>query len=211
MILGLHGKMRSGKNTVAERLKLYSPLPVVEVSFAAKLKQSAAALLDVPVTSLETAKNDPYARVALVYLEPGGSNDILASQTVREFLQRYGTESHRDVFGADFWLDAALPLKFGTVGPERGHFPDPYGDALYVVTDVRFPNEAQRVRDLGGVMVKVVGPETDTGSHASEQELDCDYTLDNTVRDDGFADLDGRVCVLLSDVGVGFVNERRAA
>ena len=29
--------------------------------------------------------------------------------TFREFLQRYGTEAHRDVFGKDFWLEYTLP------------------------------------------------------------------------------------------------------
>ena len=189
MILGLHGKMNAGKNECARRLVNLSPLPVVEVSFAAKLKESAAALLDLDAGVLETAKNDPYARVCLTYLEPGGSNDILVSQTVRSFLQRYGTEAHRDVFGQDFWLDAALPVQ--ALG---------YADALYVVTDVRFPNEAQRVRDLGGWVVLVVGPDDDTGTHPSEQTIEphlIEATIINTSRDDDFASLDRQLSELM--------------
>lgn len=192
MIIGLHGKMGSGKNTAALRLAQIAP-PVVEVSFAAKLKESAAALIGCTVADLELWKNDPSKCVAV-----GGLYDGLGFQqtrvfTVREYLQRYGTEAHRDVFGADFWLDAALP-----VPPEhRGKIADWYGDALYVVTDVRFPNEAVRVRELGGIVVGVRGPETDTGNHASEQVLDCDVWIDNTARDDGFAALDGGLRNLL--------------
>lgn len=177
MILGLHGKMGSGKDTACELLKELSPVPVVRVSYAAKLKESAAALLGVHLDDLELYKNDPSKMVAL-----GGIYDGLGfvpyrekTMAVREFLQRYGTESHRNVFGEDFWLDAALPLE------------KDYSDALYVVTDVRFQNEADRIRSLGGKIVKVIGPVEDTGSHASERPLVCDFTIDNTVRDDDFS------------------------
>lgn len=182
MILGLHGKMGAGKNTAAARIALYSPLPVVEVSYAAKLKESAAALLGCTVEHLEAWKNDE--RVQIIVCDHIGPM-FYEGQTARAFLQRYGTEAHRDVFGEDFWLDAALPR-------DRD-----YSRALYVVTDVRFPNEAQRVRDLGGMVVKIIGPRSDTGAHRSEQDLDCDYTINNIVRTDGFRALDGQVRDLL--------------
>lgn len=196
MIVGLSGKMGAGKNEAAKRLALLSSLPVVEVSFAAKLKQSAAALLDHPTPILESWKNDRDV-VVTVSRKEWGRTTIVSEQSVRSFLQRYGTESHRDVFGPDFWLDAALPLA-DDVRPGRG----PYGDALYVVTDVRFPNEQQRVRDLGGITVRIVGPDEQTGSHPSEQVLECDYEIDNTVRDDGYAALDMALAELLAKIGV---------
>ena len=193
MIVGLHGKMGAGKNEAAKRLALIAP-PVVEVSFARKLKESAAALLDCTVADLELWKNDPDKQVAV-----GGIYDALGftpfknkTQTVRSFLQRYGTEAHRDVFGQDFWLDAALPTARNGI---RGRVA--YDDALYVVTDVRFENEAKRVRDLGGIVVGGIGPARDTGSHASEQEIDCDCWIDNTRRDDGYASLDASLRNLL--------------
>jgi hypothetical protein len=181
VIVGLHGKLGSGKNEAAKRLALYSTLPVVEVSFAKKLKESFAALLNVPVANLELWKNDPSKVVTVGGLFDGlgfvplDSNNVL---TIREALQRYGTEAHRDVFGADFWLDAALPLD------------KDYSDALYVVTDARFPNELERVRSLDGVAVGIIGPNDDTGSHASEQPLECDVWINNTSRDDNYLTLD---------------------
>jgi hypothetical protein len=175
--------MGAGKSECARRLALYSLIPVVEVAFAAKLKESAAALLDCTVEDLERWKNDSAAIVRV-----GNSRkEIPLSQTVRSLLQRYGTEAHRDVFGRDFWLDAALP--WGGIDGRDRH----YDDALYVVTDVRFANEAQRVRDLGGMVVLVVGPNDDTGSHVSEQPIPCDYTLNNLVRTDEFRALDGQL------------------
>lgn len=183
--------MGAGKNEAAKRLALLSPLPVVEVSFARKLKESAAALLGVSLEWLESAKNNPAASISAF----SGLGPMDATgQTVRSFLQRYGTESHRDVFGDDFWIDAALPLSTEC---------DRYSDALYVVTDVRFPNEQLRVKDEDGVTVRIIGPDTDTGSHPSEQILECDYEIDNSVRDDGYAALDMALAELLDKLGVG--------
>jgi hypothetical protein len=182
VIIGLHGKMGAGKNEAAKRLARLSSLPVVEVSYAAKLKESAAALLGCTVADLERWKNDPMMTVVLCNLE---NEDPLDVRTVRSFLQRYGTEAHRDVFGEDFWLDAALPAERNGI---RGRVA--YDESLYVVTDVRFPNEAQRIRDLGGIVVGIIGPSDDTGSHASEVPLDCDLWINNTRRDDGYATLD---------------------
>lgn len=193
-IIGLHGKMGAGKNECARRLAFLSDEPVVEVSFAAKLKQSAAALLGCTVDDLERWKNEGWQRVAVGTQVEDDYFVPASQQSVRSFLQRYGTESHRDVFGPDFWLDAALPLL-----PYAGAH-NPYAHALHVVTDVRFQNEADRVRELGGVVVQVVGPDTDTGAHVSEQPLYCDHTIRNVVRDDGFISLDERLGYLLQIV-----------
>lgn len=195
MILGLTGKMRAGKNTCAERLAKFSPLPVVEVSFAAKLKESAAALLGVSVADLERMKNDAESHVRVIDASRSREPATIVRTapqtykfTIRELLQRYGTEAHRDVFGYGFWLDAALPTAYT------------YDDALYVVTDVRFENEAQRVKDLGGWNVLVIGPEDDTGSHASEQPLQphmIEATIFNAERDDDFSALDRQLSDLM--------------
>jgi len=202
MVIGLTGKKQAGKNAVAKLLAVYSPLPVVEVSYAAKLKQSVAALLGCEVDDLERWKNDPSVKIQVARWP----HELLACITMREFLQRYGTESHREIFGKDFWLDAALPLPelWAPEGaPEAAEYDDAYGDALYVVTDVRFPNEAERIKELGGTVVRVVGPpevEEVTDGHASEAPLPdelVDLTLFNDRRDDEFAALDTRVRTLL--------------
>jgi len=112
-----------------------------------------------------------------VFAFPSEGYEILFQQmvdyqmTIREYLQRYGTESHREVFGTDFWVDMALPI-------DTDH-----SDKLLVVTDVRFPNEATRVKDLGGQVWKIEREtETAHGDHPSEQDLDqwVDVFVDNT-------------------------------
>lgn len=199
MIIGLTGKKGAGKNAVARLLAGYAPLPVVEVSFARKLKESAAAMLGCTVDDLERWKNDPNAVVIVGQAIEDGWVVGGVTQPVRSFLQRCGTEGHRDIFGEDFWLDAALPLKdvydFTPAGMAEAscRITNPaYSDALYVVTDVRFPNEAQRVKDLGGIIVRVIGPqeiENADDTHPSEASLDYmwfDAMIVNARRDDYF-------------------------
>lgn len=186
MIVGLTGRKQAGKNATAKRLALYAGREVVEISFAGLLKQSAAAVLGVDVDDLERWKNDEQAVVA-VGLQVGDAL-LGPSQTVRSFLQRYGTEGHRDLLGKNFWVNAALP------------FGRDYGDGrLYVVTDVRFLNEARRVKELGGEIIRIIGPaevENVGDTHASETPLPdvwVDSVLWNTKRDDEFAALDYEV------------------
>ncbi|AWY07629.1 deoxynucleoside monophosphate kinase [Streptomyces phage Yosif] len=96
---------------------------------------------------------------------------------IRSLLQRYGTEAGREILGENIWVDAL----FADFEPEA--------EAL-VITDVRFPNEAQRVSEAGGVMVRInrpgVGPATapDGSVHKSDVALD-DWDFDAVVDNDG--------------------------
>lgn len=188
MILGLNGLMRAGKDTVADRLAVLSPVQVVRVSYAAKLKESVSKLFNITLEQIEWWKNE---KDIVVQIRRKGVEDGYEF-TFRHFLQRYGTESHRNTFGEDFWLDAALPLD------------KDYSDALYVVTDMRFPNEMERIKQLGGTTALVIGPEGTRGpdGHVSETILPCDIRIQNTVRDDGYKALDDTLRPILLNLGV---------
>jgi deoxynucleotide monophosphate kinase-like protein len=168
MLVGLNGFKGSGKDTVGEYLnKSYG---FERLSFAAKLKESAAALFDIDPILWEGWKNDPNARVELVMAGNGGK--LLPNTrpiTIREFLQRYGTEAHRSVFGADFWVDYALK----GVDPNKN----------FVFTDARFENELSRIKSLGGYNVQILRPELiNKDNHASEVPPPLtliDYQIDN--------------------------------
>lgn len=90
--------------------------------------------------------------------------------TGREYLQWFGGEA-RTVFGENFWIDQVLP---NTTSYEEGqvalHCQYPDTDML-VITDVRYPNEAQRVKDLGGEIWEVVRPGLESDGHGSETPL----------------------------------------
>ena len=62
-------------------------------------------------------------------------------------------------------------------------WPDPR--AVACLTDVRFPNEAALVRELGGVLVRLVRPQTETPDpHPSETAME-NCPVDLTVLNDG--------------------------
>ena len=190
-MIGLHGKMGSGKDTVLERLQAAQPATFQQVSFAAKLKEATAELLGTTVEKLEELKRDDSWR--LILGEYGKIDQMVGEGlTIREVLQRMGTEVGRNLFGDNFWVDQAMAVV------------DRY-DTIPVFTDVRFENEALAIRERGGVIVRVIGDYEDTGDHASEVPLPdalVDFTIDNSRRDDGFAALDRHVTFLLDEIGV---------
>jgi hypothetical protein len=156
MILGLNGLKGSGKDTVAAYLiKEYQ---FERRAFADPLKKSVAALFDIPFHLVDNFKNDPYMKVSL----DSDKSPALHQKTLtfREFLQRYGTEAHRGVFGEDFWLDHTLP---------KDGF---YSGRKIVITDCRFDNEAHRIHKCGGNVIEIRRPALNkSDTHESEQPL----------------------------------------
>lgn len=179
MIIGLNGRMRAGKDTVASIL-IDSFSNVQRVAFADKLKDSAAAALRLSREELEELKLHGRINIQWNAERPVEGRKKKVKDTRereisgREYLQYYGTEAHREVFGDDFWIEQALDRTGSTEG------------GILVVTDMRFPNELTAVQERGGVTVKVLRPEADSQPilHASEQTLD-DEGFDFFVTNDG--------------------------
>jgi hypothetical protein len=73
---------------------------------------------------------------------------VLGGKTPRHAMQTLGTEWGRDCMGVDFWCDAAKTQILKSV--KNG--------LSVVVDDVRFPNEAKMIQDIGGFMVCVRRP-----------------------------------------------------
>jgi len=177
MLVGLNGFKGSGKDTVGNYL--VEEYGFERLSFAAKLKDSAAALFNIDPILWEVWKNDPDARVVL----SNRAGKILNRTTpisVREFLQRYGTEAHRDIFGQDFWIDYAVK----GIDPNKN----------YVFTDARFENELTRIKQLGGYNAQIVRLwANNKDTHASEAPPPLhliDYKIENDL---GFDELWDRV------------------
>lgn len=158
-IIGLTGRAQAGKSTVARLIaeELEGQSVTVE-AFADRLKVSAARALGFEGTPQDcVAFCDRLKLRGMVGAAIEDGDYVIASG--RQFLQRYGTEAHRDLFGADFWTDAVLPADGSR------HDAD-----VLVVSDVRFPNEAERILDLGGEVWEVSrpgGPDVGAG-HVSE-------------------------------------------
>jgi hypothetical protein len=154
LLLGLAGPKNSGKDVIGSYLVKEHGFE--RRSFADKLKESAAASLNVEAWQLEEWKNDPTMQIAVVCF---GSIVPYNFASVRQFLQRYGTEAHREIFGENFWVDQVLPVE--------GF----YAGRAIVVTDVRYRAEYDRILILGGHIIIVERAGLDLQDpHSSEQE-----------------------------------------
>lgn len=175
-LVGLIGKKRVGKDTFAA--VLVEEFGFARVAFADPLKEMALAI-------------DPYIQAEHSY-RLSDAVDVLgwegakdAYPEVRRFLQRLGTDGVRQ-FDEDFWVRAGMraaaakrrPMRLNTSDGRAATAPRPV-----VITDVRYPNEADAIREAGGTLVRIVRPGVDDGdTHASETALDgyaVDYTVSN--------------------------------
>jgi hypothetical protein len=208
MLIGFHGRKQAGKDTAYQRLtELFMhgsahPVSVERVSFADLLYRSAAAALGVTVEELYRWKVDDTVRIAIQQWTDYGEGvwKTLHTLNFRQYLQYYGTEAHRDIFGSDFWVDAV----------DLRHDPHHFGASRFlVVTDVRFVNEAEAIREYGGVIVELVGPtevEQAGDTHASETPLPrelVDFVIDNSDRSDSFEALDNQLRSLVAELRRG--------
>jgi phosphomevalonate kinase len=132
MIIGLAGKMGSGKDYIAQ--KYIIPLvkkmgkEILQMSFADQIK-----------INVMTNHNVPYDDVF-----------VKKTQQTRKLLQLEGTERGRNVLGQDIWIkyfDA-----WSRVYTARGI------DCI-ITTDIRFKNELVYIRENNGIVIKVVSEE----------------------------------------------------
>ena len=107
--------------------------------------------------------------------------------TPRLLLQLLGTECGREIIHPDIWVNATFaeykPQHFRTV-KHQGLFVDHLTTMPnWIISDVRFPNEADAVKSKGGIMIRINRPGNDTGKHLSETALDYyeewEYVIDN--------------------------------
>lgn len=175
-LIGLTGKKRTGKDTVAARLVSHHGF--VRVAFADPLKEAALGLD--PLIRIAQDETGPLAEHGLrITAAPVGSTMRLAHlidlvgweaakevREVRRTLQRYGV-AIRDLTPS-YWLDQALAkaaelLVTGT---------------SVVIADVRFPNELEAIKAHGGFHWHVDRPAFApvADPHPSETALEPFYT-----------------------------------
>ena len=88
-------------------------------------------------------------------------NDLLCGKTPRHAMQTLGTEWGRNCIGPDIWVNAwKLKLR------------NWYGLDMVkgvVCDDIRFPNEVEAVKSMGGIVIRIDRPGKRGDGHASEQ------------------------------------------
>jgi hypothetical protein len=97
--------------------------------------------------------------------------ELLQGKTPRQFMQWLGTEFGRDMIGPAFWTDLWKARALAIL--EAG--------GRVVVDDCRFENEADVVRSIGGVIVRLTGRGGIAGGHVSEEQTWlADHLVENT-------------------------------
>jgi hypothetical protein len=170
MIIGLTGYAQSGKDTVAK--VLVENFGYTRVAFADKIRDFVYEMNPM----VDNIVGEPIFLKERV--KHYGWETAKKDPHVRRTLQDVGVAA-RKLFGDDFWVDEAMKTMLN----------DPRPDMNYVITDVRFLNEADMIRANQGQLwrVKRIGVSAVNG-HVSEHELDNHpvdqiFTNDGTVKD----------------------------
>ncbi len=152
-LIGLYSSvMGSGKTALTDAL-VDTP-GFTSVKFAGTLKHMIRVLLeDVGIGPVSTYTDGPLKETSIPFF----------GVTCRYLMQTLGTEWGRNQVKDSIWVDVAKE-KIRRLMDE--------GFSV-VVDDMRFPNEYQAIKDLGGSLVHVVRPGLqDTTGHTSEGALD---------------------------------------
>lgn len=188
MIIGISGKARSGKGEFANIA--VAEFGAVQVSFAGPLKKEVGEFLTACKVEWEPrhlyGEQKDREQLLRVRLRNIPKSDLgehfksfvmkhghrLATSperksfyyafTPRLLMQHWGTEIRRQHYGDDYWIRQAM-----------AQCSDP--NTLYVIDDVRYPNEAQAILDAGGLLYRVSrsgAPRTSSPHHLSEIALD---------------------------------------
>jgi hypothetical protein len=139
MIIGICGFIGSGKDTVADYLVNFHEFR--RESFASTLKDAVASVFGWDRTMLEGRTKE--AREWREQVDPWWAERLaMPTLTPRWVLQYWGTEVCRKAFHDDIWI-ASLENKLRMSKDN------------VVISDCRFPNEIQSIRDAGGKIVWV--------------------------------------------------------
>jgi len=210
MIIGINGRIGHGKDTVAKMIQDITGIPTGYIlvdkdekgnpklvdhknspwqvrKFASALKQVASMLTGIPVEKFE---DQEFKKTYLgkewntekKMVGAGTSSMSIEPMTVRTFLQKLGTDAIRDGLHVNTWVNA-LMSQYRAIDDGWSYMVP--NMPKWLITDVRFPNEAQAIKDKGGLVVRVQrGEKMDmTGlEHVSESSLDSwdfDYIIPN--------------------------------
>ena len=214
MIIGINGKIGSGKDTIgkiiqylispsddddsSEDFTIYDWIEADELNggdfswkikkFAGKLKQIASLLTGIPEEKFEDQEfkknilGEEWATIRpnpLNAITPFADIQFNELMSVRELLQKLGTEAMRNGLHTNVWVNA---LMCDYRGPKLSE----YNPSNWIITDMRFPNEMEAVKERKGITIRVVRPQIETANfkpqHPSETALDkakFDYTIIN--------------------------------
>jgi hypothetical protein len=186
-IIGINGYSGSGKDTIGIIIQYLNCEHVGEITiedavkdyrlhewwledqsewevkkFAGKLKDIASHLTGIDIENFEDQefKKTNLGKEWAIHGLP---------MSVRDFLQKLGTEGLRNGLHDDVWVNALFAdykkLDYGD--EEQAQYPN------WIITDTRYINEAKAIKNKGGIIIRVERPGvTPINNHPSEVGLD---------------------------------------
>jgi len=136
--------------------------------FAGKLKEVAALLTGVSPHNFESQEFK-----SLVMPQMWQNGHLKGEMTYRKFLQIMGSDAMRDHLHPNVWVNAL----FADYDPQGAT-----SKRNWIITDVRFPNEAAAIKERGGILIRINRPGIPQSDHISETALDSyefDYVYEN--------------------------------
>lgn len=153
-IIGITGKKFHGKDTVGNYFVTKHRFE--RIAFADPLKQACQSIFGFTYDQL--------------YGDQKEVIDEYWGKTPRDIFQFVGTDLFRNQFSKSIWIDS---IKRKITSAPSQHF---------VITDVRFPNEAALIKELDGIIIKVVRniPDDMSSLHESEtHDIVPDFIIQN--------------------------------
>ena len=209
MIIGINGYAGSGKDTVGTIIQYmyanhsHPSTSLEEVlkepdahdwwleeqssweikKWAGKLKEIASMLTGIPKHKFEDQEFKKTNLGPEWNDNPAGKRGLGTSHkepmTVREFLQRLGTDGLRDGLHENVWVNA-LMADYKAIDYNDDEQPE---HPNWIITDTRFPNEAKAIKNAGGLVIRIdrpgVKPINDHPSEIGLDNWDFDYKIAN--------------------------------
>lgn len=169
-VIGLTGLAGSGKSTASHLLMSKVP-GSVRIPVASCLKDMAMCL--------GLTEDMVYGDKKMMPI-PG-----LGDVTPRYILQTLGTDWGRNMIHPNIWV-------LSWRAKVRKAFSD--GASLVVVDDVRFPNEASTIREMGGKLIRISSTRVIQMTHESERHIS-GLSVDRDVTNNGSMDELGKTIV----------------
>lgn len=166
--IGFAGRMKAGKDTAA-RYAADKILQWKGSNFGIRQLAFAKPLKDIAMVYMGLNKHHCYDQ------EGKAEFNEFWGMTNREILQKLGDGMRREVH-PDFWTKLIERKLHDCI--EEGE--------MFILTDVRYPNEAELIRKYGGIIIQLnrqcINPPEGTVDHPSERPLDSqyvDFSIDN--------------------------------
>ena len=169
-IVGMSGHIGSGKSLTSEILHSIlkeEGITVAVKSFAQPIYKLVSDMTGLPISEIKSKKRKH---------ESLSIGEI--TTTYRGLLQMIG-DGLRDHGSSDIWINSM----FG-VENQKAITDLTWINSWWIIDDLRYPNEAEKIKSLGGKLIRVERDESENNSHRAETSLDSWNDWDIVIKND---------------------------